>query len=242
MPINDYSPAWFDTFLRPYWPHQTEKELDFLAHHLPLSSYSALLDVCCGLGRHALPLAARGYTVTGVDRDAAMIAEARRAARDLLAAGAGSASFIEADMRNLAAIPGVFDGALCLWQSFGYFDADTNAAVLRGMRDKLNPHGRIVLDLYHHDYFAAHQGVEVAERAGRSITTTRTLAGERLTVQIAYDDAPPDVVEWQLYTPAAITALADTLGLTATLACADFDEARPPTPDSPRMQLVFARR
>ena len=241
MPVNDYSPVWFETFLRPYWPHQTEKELDFLARHLPLPAYRTLLDVCCGLGRHALPLAARGYTVTGVDRDAAMIAEARHAARDL-PVGAGGASFIQADMRDLAAVPGTFDGALCLWQSFGYFDADTNTAVLRGMRDKLNPRGRIVLDLYHRDYFAAHQGVEVAERAGRRITTTRTMYGDRLTVQIAYDDAPPDVVEWQLYTPDAIAALAGDLGLTPMLACADFDDARPPTPDSPRMQLIFARR
>jgi SAM-dependent methyltransferase len=241
MPVNDYSPVWFDTFLRTYWPHQTEKELDFLARHLPLPSYRMLFDVCCGPGRHALPLAARGYAVTGVDRDAAMIAEAQHAARDL-PAGAGGATFIQADMRDLAAVPGMFDGALCLWQSFGYFDAGTNAAVLLGMRDSLNPRGRLVLDLYHREYFATHQGVEVAERAGRRITTTRTMAGDRLTVQIAYDDAPPDVVEWQLYTPDAITALADGLGLTTILACSDFDDTRPPTPNSPRMQLVFARR
>ena len=241
MPVNDYSPVWFDTFLRTYWPHQTEKELDFLARHLPLPSYRALLDVCCGPGRHALPLATRGYIVTGVDRNAAMIAEARRAARDL-PDGAGGASFIQADVRDLAAVPGMFDGALCLWQSFGYFDVDTNAAVLRSMRDRLKPHGRIVLDLYHREYFGAHQGVEVAERAGRRITTTRTMAGDRLTVQIAYDDAPPDVVEWQLYMPDELVERADELGLSTLLACADFDDARPPTPNSPRMQLVFARR
>lgn len=241
MPVNDYSPVWFDTFLRTYWPHQTEKELDFLARHLPLPAYRALLDVCCGLGRHALPLAARGYAVTGVDRDAAMIAEARHAARDL-PAGVGGATFIQADMRDLAAVPGAFGGAICLWQSFGYFDAATNTAVLRSMRDRLNPRGRIVLDLYHRDYFAVRQGVEVAERAGHHITTTRTMAGDRLTVQIAYDDAPPDVVEWQLYTPDAITALAGDLGLITVLACADFDDARPPTPNNPRMQLVFERR
>jgi len=58
MPVNDYSSVWFDTFLRTYWPHQTEKELDFLARHLPPPSYRTLLDVCCGPGRHALPLAA----------------------------------------------------------------------------------------------------------------------------------------------------------------------------------------
>jgi len=241
MRANAYSATWFDTFLRTYWPQQTERELDFLARHLPQPAFRTLLDVCCGPGRHALPLAARGYLVTGVDRDAAMVAEAAREAESI--AGAGAARFLAGDMRALAANPGEYDAVTCLWQSFGYFDAPTNADVLRQMRDRLRPGGRLVLDIYHRAWFAAHQGTETpSERAGRPITTTRTLAGDRLTVRIGYDAGePPDVMDWQLFTPEEVGALAEGMGLRTLLACADFDEARPATGDEPRMQLVFER-
>ena len=39
-----------------------------------------VLDVPCGFGRHALPLAAAGYRVTGVDRSPTLLDEARRRA------------------------------------------------------------------------------------------------------------------------------------------------------------------
>ena len=40
----------------------------------------SILDLGCGTGGHALRLAQRGYVVTGVDRSAAMLAEARQEA------------------------------------------------------------------------------------------------------------------------------------------------------------------
>jgi 2-polyprenyl-3-methyl-5-hydroxy-6-metoxy-1,4-benzoquinol methylase len=39
-----------------------------------------LIDVPCGYGRHSIPLARAGYKVTGVDRSAALLEEARRRA------------------------------------------------------------------------------------------------------------------------------------------------------------------
>src|SRR5512147_2068353 len=39
-----------------------------------------VLDVGCGFGRHAVPLAAEGYRVVGVDRSAALLSEGRRRA------------------------------------------------------------------------------------------------------------------------------------------------------------------
>ena len=39
----------------------------------PPAGFPALLDVCCGPGRHAGALAARGYRVTGVDANAGAI-------------------------------------------------------------------------------------------------------------------------------------------------------------------------
>ncbi|MDR2155048.1 MAG: class I SAM-dependent methyltransferase [Burkholderiaceae bacterium] len=50
---------------------------------------AAVLDVACGSGRHLRWLAARGHTVTGVDRDGTA-----------LAALAGTGELIEADIEN----------------------------------------------------------------------------------------------------------------------------------------------
>jgi len=41
------------------------------------SSVETILDLGCGTGGHAFPLARRGYRVTGVDRSAEMLAHAR---------------------------------------------------------------------------------------------------------------------------------------------------------------------
>ncbi len=54
-------------------------EADFVAGGAPAS----VLDAGCGTGRVAIELARRGIEVVGVDRDASMLAEARRRAPEL---------------------------------------------------------------------------------------------------------------------------------------------------------------
>jgi hypothetical protein len=50
-----------------------------------------------------------------------------------------------------------------------------------------------------------------------------------------------DVLEWQLYTPEEICALAESFGLAAHLISTSFDEAQPASADHPRMQIVFEK-
>jgi SAM-dependent methyltransferase len=57
-------------------------------------SPSSVLDAGCGTGRVAIELTRHGIDVVGVDRDASMIAEARRRAANL--------TWIEADLATLA--------------------------------------------------------------------------------------------------------------------------------------------
>ena len=110
---NAYSRGWFELFLDRIPDEQTEAEVAFVARQLPLPDYRSVLDLCCGPGRHALRLAARGYAVTGIDRDEAAIAAARDRAGDLPTA------FYTLDMRDLGSLPGRFDAVVSLWQSFG---------------------------------------------------------------------------------------------------------------------------
>jgi SAM-dependent methyltransferase len=238
---NSFTPLWFDMYLKTYAEAFTRTEMAFVQRQAPLPTYRTLLDLCCGDGRLAIPLAARGYVVTGWERDARMVADARAHAGE----SEGGAQFIQADMRELDRATGSYDVVINMWHSFGYFDADTNASIVRTVYEKLNPHGRFIIDLYNRRYFEAHQGVETVERGGRRITTTRAMSGDRLAVRIDYGDGgpnvPADMFDWQLYTPEEFSALAQQIGFRCLVACAWADEARAITPADARMQLVFEK-
>lgn len=81
--------------MAPVMPHGTGQPSPWLqrwAHLLPAGG--RVLDVACGGGRHLRWLAGRGYTLTGIDRDATALASLA----DLAAAGAVEP--IAADIEN----------------------------------------------------------------------------------------------------------------------------------------------
>ena len=104
---------------------------------------ASVLDLGCGVGWHALELARRGYQVTGVDRTAAYLAEARERSRREGLPGA----YLKADMREFVR-PAAFDVVLSLRTSFSYFeDAADNKKVLVNVARSLKPKGHFVLQL-----------------------------------------------------------------------------------------------
>jgi SAM-dependent methyltransferase len=103
-----------------------------------------ILDLACGAGRYSHILAAQGHFVAGADLSAKLLESAtRRAGHET---DGGQAVFIRADMR---AVPfkGVFDLAICMFTSFGYFETDEqNAAVLIELSGSLRSGGAYLLD------------------------------------------------------------------------------------------------
>jgi SAM-dependent methyltransferase len=221
-----YSRLWYELFSRTIPPEQTEREVAFITRQLPRPSHPKLLDLCCGEGRHAMRLAALGYEVTGVDE------------RDPPSSPAFK--FIRRDMRDLNAL-GTFDGVLSLWQSFGYFPDEQNQQVLDDVAGLLNPDGRFILDIYNREFFEQNQGVREFARAGITVTETKCLTYGRLSVHLDYGGGRSDSFEWRVYTPHEIRTVGGEAGLTQLLVCRSFDETQPPSPDEPRMQLVFRR-
>ena len=232
---NSYTPRWFDLFMRPINPAQTEREVDFLCRNLPLPRYERILDVCCGVGRHSNALAHRGYSVVGVDRDGAALAEARQHAP-------ANARFVAHDMRKLDELSLTSDAVLCLWQSFGYFDAATNRAILQHIADLLPVDGRFVLDIYHRGFFEQHAGTRTVDQHGTKVTETKHVDQGRLHVELIYEQ--PNLTErfeWELYTPEAICQVAHNVGFATLIQCTNYDEDQVPTADLPRMQFVFVK-
>lgn len=103
-----------------------------------------VLDVACGAGTQAIALAERGYEVVAADISPAMLAEARRHARERRLA----LRWCCADFRALPFGPGRFDAVLCCGSSLAHCLTEAQLArALGGMRAALRPGGILVTDL-----------------------------------------------------------------------------------------------
>ena len=105
-----------------------------------------LLDVPCGFGRHAVPLARAGYRVVGVDRSESLLAEARRRA-----GGERWPKLARADYRELPFRDASFDGAINLFTSLGYLGDEEDARALAEIGRVLRPGARLVIEAMHRD-------------------------------------------------------------------------------------------
>jgi SAM-dependent methyltransferase len=106
-----------------------------------------VLDLGCGTGNHAIPLAKRGYRVVGVDRSQEMLDEAREKA--LAHIPPLPVEFHQADVRLLE-LGKRFDAALLMFAVLGYqlTNADVLAS-LRSTRKHLIPGGLLVFDVWY---------------------------------------------------------------------------------------------
>ncbi len=122
-------------------------EIDRLVRILELSPEQTILDVCCGYGRHALELARRGFTVTGIDLASRQIdaAKIQANAEDL------DVTFQCGDAREMIfARP--FDVTLNLFTSFGFFPTDAeNRRMLGKIFEATSPGGSFLLDFWNRE-------------------------------------------------------------------------------------------
>jgi SAM-dependent methyltransferase len=143
---------WWESFFHGPWgewqregypEERTRTEADLIVSALGLDDGNAVLDVACGIGRHANELAARGIDVTGVDFNASALTVARRAA----AARGLTPRFVERDMRCLR-FREEFDAAYCFFTSFGYFEDESHDLVVaKRIAEALRPGGRFLIDV-----------------------------------------------------------------------------------------------
>jgi SAM-dependent methyltransferase len=230
---NSYSEGWFKFFHIDIAESRTTKEVDFICASAPLPAFRKVLDICCGMGRHARALFNRGYAVAGVERDAAAIAKARELG--------GGPSYIKADVRDYRPDPGAHDAAIVMSQSFGYFDERTNRDLLKRLTMSVRAGGRVILDLWNPEFFARHQGERDFELPDGIVHERKRVEDGRLFVHLDYPDDGSDDFEWQLFTPAEMNSLAESVGLHVIASCTDFDPAAHPTPAEPRLQFVLER-
>ena len=165
-----YANERFWSVLYPYL-FSEERMLQGAVHAQQIAALSGVawgrvLDLCCGPGRVALPLAAKGFQVTGVDASPFLLDKAKaRAAEQGL-----SAEWVLEDMRSFCK-PGVFDLAVNLFTSFGYFkDPEDDLRVLRNVHASLAPGGVLIMELMCKERLARiHEPLMVESLAGGAL-------------------------------------------------------------------------
>jgi SAM-dependent methyltransferase len=110
--------------------------------HSPVRS---ILDLGCGTGNHAIPLARRGYEVGGVDRSESMVAEAiRKAAAEMVVV-----PFSQGDVRTVR-LHRLFDAVVMMFAVLGYQVSDEDVlGALKTARRHLRDGGLFLVEVWH---------------------------------------------------------------------------------------------
>jgi ubiquinone/menaquinone biosynthesis C-methylase UbiE len=151
---------------------EAKRDIHFAERAVGLTPGMLVLDLCCGPGRHSLPLARRGYRVVGLDYSESLLAIARREKNP----EEPWPVYVRADARAVPFRDGVFDAALNFFTSFGYFDHCENCGMLSSMARVLKPCGAFFIDYLNPPRLLAGLSPEtVRERNGAIIVEKRVL-------------------------------------------------------------------
>jgi D-alanine-D-alanine ligase len=132
----------------------TKNEVESFIGILEPTKESAILDLCCGQGRHILEFAKLGFTnLFGLDRSHYLINRARtlnkREGKNIV--------FKEGDARKLPFVADTFDYVILAGNSFGYFESlQDDLKVLLEVKRVLKPWGKVLIDVTDGNYMKKH--------------------------------------------------------------------------------------
>jgi len=131
-----------------------------------------ILELGCGTGGHAIPLARRGYAVTGIDASDAMVAVARGKAQESgLTLGLQQMDIRQFDLDD------TFDACICMFNVIGYITENRDIqSLLKSVRRHLKEDSLFVFDCWN--------GLAVL-RLLPSVTTKKVADNERKITRIA---------------------------------------------------------
>jgi 2-polyprenyl-3-methyl-5-hydroxy-6-metoxy-1,4-benzoquinol methylase len=141
---------WYETLFENYahtydreaFTQGTLQEVTFIEQEIGFDKTKRILDIGCGTGRHAIELAKRGYSVTGIDLSESQLAHAREKAAE---AGV-KIKFEQCDACDLKFVH-EFDAAIMLCEGgFPLMETDEmNFAILQGAARALKSGGTFIV-------------------------------------------------------------------------------------------------
>jgi SAM-dependent methyltransferase len=213
-----------------------------------------ILDVPCGIGRVAIPLARLGFDITGVDfsRHLVTIASAKASAH---ASVAGRARFLVGDMHDLSLKldPGSFDAVLNVFTSIGYGSEEDDLKFFRDARSVTKRGGLLLISgLRNRNYVARNPSQNIYEESERvlvldtySFDSTRSRergiwrfylksGGKRGVLKYA-GEFPIDI---RVYSPHELVSRLEAVGWSVKETFESFISRNPYREDSPVYALV----
>jgi ubiquinone/menaquinone biosynthesis C-methylase UbiE len=216
-----------------YKRQDTRMEVEGIIQMLGLPELSSVLDVGCGEGRIAIPLAKRGYRLTGLEFSGDLLkSAAKKAAR----AGI-EIKWIKGDMRRIG-MRNRFDSAISIFTSLGYFsDQEGDLQTLISIRQALKKSGKLVLDLENPAQVlnlikeqVGQPVLSVLDRRGAQVESLTTYDKQTKRVTVSLKLKPGKDLEarqikasYRLYNLAEITGLMEDAGLYIQAVFGDFN-------------------
>jgi SAM-dependent methyltransferase len=208
---------------------RTAAEVNAVVERLGLAPGARLLDLCCGQGRHAVPLARLGFRVAGLDLSRPLRA---RAAAATGRGRPGQLELVEADMRRLPFADASFDAVLNLFNAFGYLEDDAqDELVLAEVARVLAPGGRFLQELanrealvrgwHDSDVQRTAQGLVVLQERSLDLRTGR----ERVRYTLLHPDGRQTTRQhaMRLYALTELAAMLERAGLALLEVHGDLD-------------------
>jgi len=125
----------------------TEKEVAFIEN--VLKKKGAVLDLCCGTGRHSRILTQHGWNIIGLDLSRNLLAIAKQKMRHK----AAEFTLVRADMRYIPFRNHVFNAVINMFTSFGYLQTKKeDTKTLKEIQRILQKNGRFLLDIVNKNY------------------------------------------------------------------------------------------
>lgn len=219
-------------------PEQGRRQVGQMLASRLLPKAGRVLDLCCGAGRHLLPMREAGLTAFGLDLSA-----------PLLFAGKLGGIAVRADAIRLPFRAQSFDVVANLFSSFGYFPDDAaHHEVLAGIHRVLRPGGRLILD-----HMNARRVIETLEpaseerRDGLVLRAKRRYDSEakRVIKDVEYVPDGQEPRRWhesvRLFTPAELDDFMRAAGLRVQGRYGDLDASPFDEASSPRQVVVAIR-
>jgi SAM-dependent methyltransferase len=176
---------------------QTTREVDFLTwafRSFAKNGVHTVLDLGCGAGRIAVVLASKGYSVTGIDKFPAMLAEARQNAAERRV----RLNLFRSPLEELR-VTGRFDAAYSILGPFSYVLTDEDLArSLARVNAVLRPGGVLIIDVMNFAWmYGRFKPVFTTVRRGKGWSVRRVVTNEVDNVNMLWHNREANQMELQ---------------------------------------------
>lgn len=130
------------------WAKGHTAEVDYIINTTQMDSNSLILDFGCGIARHSIEFARRGYSVVSIDFSEKHIKAARRTRKKL---DLKNLKLYHSDIRTFSSIKS-FDTILCLYDVIGSFPNPTdNIKIIKNANKLLKDNGYFILSVMNYE-------------------------------------------------------------------------------------------